>query len=87
MKEVNFKELNVETEIDNFQTIDLRKEIGNKIHQRAVTIPIDELARKIYHSEDPVDIEDEDYGLMMSIISDSFSLIVKQAVERCTKEK
>lgn len=86
MKQVNFKELNVETEIDNFQTIDLRKEIGNKLHQHAVTIPMDELARKIYHSEEPVDIEDEDYGMMMSVISNSFSLIVRQAVERCTSE-
>lgn len=86
MKQVNFKELNVETEIDNFQTIDLRKEIGNKLHQHAVTIPMDELARKIYHSEGSVNIEDEDYGMMMSTISNSFSLIVRQAVERCTSE-
>lgn len=86
MKQVNFKELNVETEIDNFQTIDLRKEIGNKVHQQAVTIPMDELARTIFHSEGPVCIEDEDYGMMMSVISNSFSLIVRQAVERCTSQ-
>lgn len=86
MKRVNFKELSVEVEIDVYETMDLRKEIGNTMHRQAVTIPMDELARKIYHSDSPVDIENEEYGLMMSIISKSFALIVLQAIERDTIE-
>lgn len=86
MKQVNFKELNVEIEIDKFQTMDFREQIGNKVHQQAVTIPMDELGRKIFHSDGPVDIEDEEYGMMLSVISHSFSLIVQQAVERGTIE-
>lgn len=86
MKQVNFKELSIELEIDKFQTMDWRRDIGNKLHQQAVTIPIDELGRKIFHSDGPVDIEDEEYGIMMSIVSNSFSLIVKQAIERSTIE-
>lgn len=86
MKRVNFKELSVEIEIDVYETMDFRKEIGNAIHRQAVTIPMDELARKIYHSNEPVDIEDEEYGLMISVLSKSFSLMLYQAVERCTIE-
>lgn len=86
MKQVNFKELSVEVEIDVYEEMDLRKDIGNAIHRQAVTIPMDELARRIYHSDSPVDIGDEEYGLMLSIVSKSFALIVLQAVERSTIE-
>lgn len=82
MKQVNFKELNVEVEIDVFQNIDMRKDIANAIHRRAVTVPLSDLARKIYYSDQAVEINDEDYGAMMSIISGSFALVIKNAVER-----
>lgn len=86
MKQVNFKELNVEVEIDQYQALDFRKEVGNAIHRQAVTIPMDELARKIYHSDGPVEIENEDYEMMKAIVSKSFALIILQAVERSTTE-
>lgn len=86
MKQVNFKELSVEIEIDQYQTLDFRKEVGNAIHRQAVTIPVDELARKIYHSDGPIEIDDEDYEMMKAIISKSFALIILQAIERSTIE-
>ena len=87
MKQVNFKELSVEIEIDKFQNIDLRKEIGNAIHRQAVTVPMSELARKIYYSEGDVSMTDEDYSMMISVVSKSFALIVTKAVERSTIDK
>lgn len=86
MKQVNFKKLSVEIEIDQYQTLDFRKEVGNAIHRQAVTIPVDELARKIYHSDGPIEIDDEDYEMMKAIISKSFALIILQAIERSTIE-
>lgn len=86
MKQVNFKELNVEVEIGVFQNIDMRKDIANAMHRQAVTVPISDLARTIYYSEEAVEISDEDYGAMISIISGSFTLIIKNAVERSTTD-
>lgn len=51
MKQVNFKAVKVETSIDNFEVVDLRKEIGNALYKRAESVSQDDLARKIYHSE------------------------------------
>ena len=52
MKQVNFKQLNVETEIDTFQEVDLRHEIGNALHRAAETVPMSDLARNIGHHEE-----------------------------------
>lgn len=86
MKQVNFKELSVEVEIDNFQLMDLRKDIGNSLHRQAVTVPMADLARNIYHSEEAIELSDEDYSMMLSVVSNSFALIVSKAIERDTVE-
>lgn len=86
MKQVNFKELNVEVEIDKFQQLDMRHEIGNSIHRQAVTVPMADLGRKIFHSQGLIEIEDEDYKAMMSVLSRSFALLISAAVERSTIE-
>lgn len=86
MKQVNFKELNIEFEIDNFRTADLAHEVGNVIHRAAETVPMADLARKIYHSDGATRITDEDYREMMQIISKSFKLMVCRAIEAGTTE-
>ena len=86
MKQVNFKELNVEVGVDEFQEMDMRKEIGNAIHRQAVTVPMADLARKIFDGEEAIGISDEDYGMMLSVVSKSFSLIISKAIERGTTE-
>ncbi|MCD7849532.1 MAG: hypothetical protein LUH63_07175 [Parabacteroides sp.] len=86
MKQVNFVELNVEIEIDKYESLDFRHKIGNAIHQQAINVPMSELARKIYYSEDLVNICDEDYAMMLTIISQSFALIIAEAVKRSTIE-
>lgn len=86
MKQVNFKELNVEFEIDKFQQMDMRKDIGNSIHRQAVTIPMSDLARKIYHSEEPVEMDEENYNMMISVLERSFALLISAAVKRDTIE-
>lgn len=84
MKQVNFKELSVEVGIDDFQQIDMRKEIGNSIHRQAVTVSMSDLARKIFHSEGPIEIDDEDYKAMMSVLSKSFAIAISDSVKRDT---
>lgn len=87
MKRINFKKLNIEFEIDNFREIDMRSKIGNAIHVAAETVPMAELARKIYYSDGDVEISDEDYQQMMKIISLSFKIIVVKAIETAANQK
>ena len=87
MKQVNFKQLNIETEIDTFQEVDLRKEIGNALHRAAETVPMSELARTIYHSEGTIDIPDEDYAEMMKILRTAFKRFILDAITRSTTDK
>lgn len=85
MKQVNFKSLKVEIRIDEFDTLDLRKEIGNAIHRQATDIAVADLSRSIYYSDGPIEIDDENYNSIMQIIEKSFALLVSQAVKNATK--
>lgn len=85
MKQVNFKTVKVETSIDNFEVVDLRKEIGNALYKRAESVTQDDLARKIFHSDGPVDIEDQDYAEMMQVIEKSFVRYVHVAITNAVK--
>lgn len=87
MKQVNFKEVKVETSIDNFEVVDLRKEIGNALYKRAESVSQDDLARKIYHSEGEVEIEDQDYAEMMQVIEKSFVRYVHVAISQTVKNE
>ena len=60
MKQVNFKELNVEVGIDQYQNHDLRKEIGNALHRASESVPMSELARNIYYSEGDIKIPNDE---------------------------
>lgn len=85
MKQINFKAVKVETSIDNFEVVDLRKEIGNALYKRAESVTQDDLARKIFHSDGPVEIEDQDYKEMMQVIEKSFVRYVHVAISKCVK--
>lgn len=87
MKQVNFKQLNVETEIDTFQEVDLRHEIGNALHRAAETVPMSDLARNIYHSEETIDISNEDYAEMMKTLRGAFKRFIIDAITRSTTDK
>lgn len=85
MRRINFKELNVEMGIDEFETRDLRKEIGNAVHRGAMDVPMHDLARVIYYSEGPIDIPDKEYLEMMEIVKRSFAFLVYDSVGKCAE--
>ncbi len=87
MKRVNFKEVKIETSIDNFEVVDLRKEIGNAIYKRAESVSQDDLARRIFHSEGEVEIDDQDYTEMMQVIEKSFVRYVHVAISKAVKNE
>lgn len=48
MKVLDFSQLEVEVNIDEFHKLDVSKNLGNFIHQQTIDIGLDELARTIY---------------------------------------
>ena len=79
---LNFKKLNVEVSIDNFAERDLSAQVGNFLFSEATTVPMSDLARKIYHSEGEMELTKKEYTEMMQVLSAaSIKHLVKTAIE------
>lgn len=86
MKRVNFKELEIEETFDDFVKVDVRKQIGNLIHRESSTIPMSDLARKIYYSEGEIEISEEDFVEMLKLLSAlRVKRIVIDAISKCNE--
>lgn len=83
---INFKELNVEAEIGTFIPYDLRKEIGNSLHRASESVPMSDLARKIYYSEDAIEISGEDFKTMLALLRTAFKKFVVDAIIKAGEE-
>lgn len=66
--QVNFKELKVETSIGEYTLIDVRKDLGNKLHLAASDIETFDLGHKIYHSDGDIEITDSEYDALIRIL-------------------
>lgn len=88
MKKINFKNLNVETTIDQFDTFDISKEIGNFIFANTTDIAISDLGKEIYYNG-KVEISDEVAKTITDMISASTLLApIKRAIlEKLQKEE
>lgn len=86
MKQINFKQINVETSIGVFEPKDIAKEIGEVLHKRAANLAMDELARRIFNSEADIMIEDADFAEMMSLLDGIILFMVIQAIADNAKE-
>lgn len=58
--------------------VDMRKQIGNKIHQTTGDIGFDDLARAIYFSEGEVEIPQEYIEPLKQLIKDSYLASVQR---------
>lgn len=83
---INFKELNVEARIDTFILYDLRKEIGNSLHRASESVPMSDLARKIYYSEDAIEISGEDFKTMLALLRTAVKKFVVDAIIKAGEE-
>lgn len=84
MKKVNFRKLRVEVSFDEFQELDVAKELGNYIHSKTPDIGVDETARAIYHSDGDIEISDEHAAAIVQIVTAPDSLYlarVKTAIK------
>lgn len=79
---VDFTKLNVEVEIDKFETQDISKPFGNYIHQRAEDIGIDDIAHDIYRTG-KAEIDDEQAGIIVQMVKEcSLAPFIRMALIR-----
>ena len=83
---INFKELNVEIGVDQFDLQDWREAIGNALHRASESVPMSELARKIYYSEGPIDISEEDFKTMLALLGTVLKRYLVAAVAKAGEE-
>lgn len=86
MKRINFKEISVETSIDVFQKQDLAKQVGEALHKKATTLALDELARKIFKSTGPIELEDNEFTEMMAALDGVFYLFFIQGIANSAED-
>jgi len=83
---INLKELNVEIGVDQFELQDWREAIGNALHRASESVPMSELARKIYYSEGPIDISEEDFKTMLALLGTVLKRYLVTAVAKSGEE-
>ena len=79
----NFKNISVEVAFDEFQELDIAKQLGNFIHANTPDIGLDDVAREIYHSEGEMEISGQhaaDIAAMVSSNQCMFLAAVKKAI-------
>ena len=79
---IDFTKLNVETRIDCFDVLDLHEVVGEAVFAGAATLAIDELARRIYKSNGPVEMTDQEYQGMLQALDGQLAFRVIQAIRR-----
>ena len=79
---IDFTKLNVETRIDCFDVLDLHEVVGEAVFAGAATLAIDELARRIYKSDGPVKMTDQEYQGMLQALDGQLAFRVIQAIRR-----
>lgn len=67
---------------------DLRKQLGNKIHQTTGDIGFDDFARQIYFSEGEIEVPDEYMEPLRQVVKENFLASVQRAInELLTKNE
>lgn len=64
------------------QEVDVRKSLGNFIHQTTGDIAMDELARRIYYSEGEVEMTPEQAQGVLAVAKQKYVVPVWQAIEQ-----
>lgn len=62
------------------QAVDLRKSLGNKIHQTTGDIGFDDLARKIYFSEGEIEVPAEYIEPLKQVVKETYLASVQRAI-------
>ena len=86
----NFRSISVEVAFDEFQELDIAKQIGNFIHANTSDIGLDDVARGIYHSEGEIEISEQHAKDIIAMVSSDMCMFVaavkKAIINELTKE-
>lgn len=80
---INFAKISVQMEFEGkFQDVDIRKPLGNHIHQTTGDLAMDQLARDIYFSQQPVELTQEQAQAVLEAARQKFVCPVWQGLEK-----
>ena len=80
---VDFSKLPVQWTIEGDpQEVDLRKNLGNALHQSASDIALDDLARAIYYSDGPVEVSTEHAEAILAVAKQKYVVPVWQSIDK-----
>lgn len=88
MKKADFSKVEVQADFGRDpETVDLRHQIGNAIHQRTYDIGTDELARSIYFAEEGkgVEISDDQLKEVTPYLKEAFTCLAFKGIMACIK--
>ena len=60
--------------------VDIRKSLGNKIHQTTGDIGFDDFARQLYFSEGEIEVPEEYVELIRAVIKENYLASVQRAI-------
>lgn len=90
---INFKKLEVQTSFEGSrQTFDIAKKFGNEMMYNSsilLDIGFEDLAKKIYHSEDGVEIPEVYQQAIIQVVRQSsfIAAIKREIISLCKKEE
>lgn len=61
--------------------VDVRKQLGNKIHQTTGDIGFDDFARKIYFSDGEIEVPEEYIGQLKKVVKENYTVPLQRAFE------
>lgn len=62
-------------------SVDVRKQLGNKIHQTTGDIGFDDFARKVYFSEGEIEVPVEYVEQLKNVVKSNYTVALQRAFE------
>lgn len=79
---VDFSKVSVQLTFEGDpKELDFRKPLGNAIRQASGDIALDDFARKVYFSEDAVEVPEEYFAFINHVVKDKYNIPTQQAFE------
>ena len=84
---IDFGNLKVMKSFEQEEAVDIRKPLGNRIHQTTGDIGFDDLAHTIYFSEGAVEIPNEYIESLREVVKGYFLAYIQKAVNELLNQK
>lgn len=79
---VDFSKVSVQLTFEGAPKIlDMRKPLGNAIRAAAGDIALDEFARRVYFSEEPMEVPTEYVPFILQVVRDKYNVPTQEAFE------